>query len=204
MKWYYSPDGSQRHEASEEELASLARDGRLTGHMLLWRDGWEGWRPAREARPDLFGQSLAEPPPPPPPGAPASTPPTWGHPAAPYTTPGPSMMGPKRPADPGALTSVISGGIALVSALTGVCCCFGPIVSPIAAIIAIIYGHIVYGKAKGHAEAESDRNLALVGLILGYLALLSTVVYFIYMLAVVGIAGMGAMAEGMKGGFPRP
>jgi len=202
MKWYYSPDGSQRHEVSEEELAALARDGRLTGHMLLWRDGLDGWRPAREVRPDLFGGSLAEMPPPPP--APANPTPAWGQAPSPYASSGASMMGPKRPADPGALTSVISGAIALVSALTGVCCCFGPIVSPIAAIIAIIYGHIVYGKGKGHAEAESDRNLALVGLILGYLALLSTVVYFIYMLAVVGIAGMGAMAEGMKGGFPRP
>ena len=54
MNWFYSPDGIERLEVSDEALAALVREGKLTGDMLLWREGQDGWRPAREVRADLF------------------------------------------------------------------------------------------------------------------------------------------------------
>jgi len=199
MNWFYSPDGAQRQQVDDEALAELAREGKLTGGMLLWREGLAEWRPAREVRPDLFGLAGSDVPPPPPEVAPASQPvfaPPAPAPGVPYYQPVP----PQRPTNTSALTSVISGGIGLVSATTSFCCCFGVIVSPVAGLVAVIFGHMAYSAAKGHPAAESDKNMALVGLILGYLTLATTVGYVVYLVLVVGVAGMAAMAEGIKGG----
>lgn len=202
MNWFYSPDGVQRHEVNDEALAEMARGGKLTGEMLLWREGLAEWRPAREVRPDLFGltaSDLPPQPPPPPPVATVSQPvlaPSAPAPGVPYYQP----VAPQQPTNASALTSVISGGIGLVSATTSFCCCFGVIVSPVAGLVAVIFGHMAYSAAKDHPAAESDKNMALIGLILGYLTLAITVGYLLYLLLVVGVAGMAAMAEGMKGG----
>jgi len=215
MNWFYSPDGTQRHEVSDEALAGLVRDGRLTGDMLLWRDGMSDWRPARVVRPDLFGGGGGmsggrdEVPPPPPPPLLETTP---GSPAAPSQVPPPAAPGIpyhqpmpiRRASDSGALTSLISGIIGLVGATSGFCCCFGFLVAPIAGLVAVIFGHQVYSKSQGHPEAESDRTMALAGLILGYLSLLLTVGGFIWNLVFVGIAGMGAALEGIKSGAFSP
>jgi len=206
MHWFYSPDGTQRHEVDDEALAALARDGRLTGEMLLWREGLTEWRPARDVRPDLFAPAGADLPPPPPPAdfepvpQPVFAPPPPPAAGLPYYQPVP----PQRPTNASALTSVISGGIGMAAATTSFCCCFGVIVSPVAGIVAVIFGHLAYGAAKDQPSAESDKNMALIGLILGYLTLAITVGYVLYLLLVVGVAGMAAMAEGMKGGSFNP
>jgi len=200
MNWFYSPDGIQRHEVDDEALAELAREGRLTGDMLLWREGLAEWRPARELRADLFTPAAAAgpPPPPPPPETPVFAPAAAG-PALPVYQPVP----PQRPANAGALTSVISGSIGVATAITNFCCCAGIVVTPIAGLVAVIFGHMTYSAAKEHPEAEKDKNMALIGLILGYLSLLITAGYVLYLVLVVGIAGIGVMAEGLKNGsFP--
>lgn len=200
MNWFYSPDGIQRLEVGDEVLAALVREGRLTGDMLLWREGQEGWRPAREVRADLFaaeGPSLVPPPPPePPPAAPPMVAPVTPAAPSPYYQPPPAQ----RPTNAGALTSVISGGVGVVIAATGFCCCFSGILSTVAGLVAVIFGHQAYSAAKIYPEAENDKTLALIGLILGYLTLATSLGAFLYNLLVVGIAGMGVMAEGLKHG----
>jgi hypothetical protein len=205
MNWFYSPDGTQRHEVSDEALAGLARDGKLTGEMLLWREGLTEWRPARDVRPELFAPAgSALPPPPPPPDAAPAAPPVFAPPSPAASMPYYQPVPPQRPTNASALTSVISGGIGLVSATTSFCCCLGVIVSPVAGLVAVIFGHMAYSAAKGYTVAENDKNMALVGLICGYLTLAITVGYILYLVLVVGVAGMAAMAEGMKGGSFTP
>lgn len=203
MNWFYSPDGTQRHEVSDETLLALARDGRVTGDTLLWREGQADWRPAREVRPDLFGAPAELPPPPPPPPAapeaPASPSP-WASVSPAGGTPSYAPMVPKRPTDSGALTSVISGAVGLIGATTGFCCCLGFLLAPIAGLVAVIFGHQVYSKSQGLPEAENDKTLALIGLILGYLTLLLTIGGIIWNLVVVGFAGMATALEGAKHG----
>lgn len=215
MNWFYSPDGSQRHEVSEEELTGLAREGRLTGDMLLWREGQPDWRPAREIRPDLFPASGLPGAPPAPPHAPPPPPPApdpsvtvhlggsgglktrLGDPYAPPTYGTGSAM---RQTNSAALTSLISGIIGVVGATTGFCCCFGFLLAPVAGLVAVIFGHQAYAKARGYPEADTDKTMALVGLILGYLCLALTVGGILFNLIFVGFAGMGAALEGMKTG----
>lgn len=208
MNWFYSPDGAQRHEVSEEALAALARDGRVTGDSLLWREGQSEWRPAREVRPDLFGPPADQPPPPPPPSPTVpevTTPsPPWASVSPAAGIPAYAAVAPKRPTDSGALTSVISGAVGLVGAATGFCCCLGFLISPIAGLVAVIFGHQVCGRAQGHPEAESDRSLALIGLILGYATLLLTIGGIMWNLLVVGFAGVASALEGAKHGSFNP
>ena len=202
MNWFYSPDGTQRHEVSDEALMALARDGRVTGDTLLWREGQAEWRPAREVRPDLFGAAAELPPPPPPPPAPETTasPSPWASAGPAGGIPTYAPMAPRRPTDPSALTSVISGAVGLVASTTGFCCCFGFLVAPVAGLVAVIFGHQVYSKAQGHPEAENDKNLALIGLILGYVTLVLTVGGILWNLIFVGFAGMASAIEGAKHG----
>lgn len=207
MNWFYSPDGTHRHEVDEDALVALAREGKLTGDMLLWRDGLTDWRPAREVRPDLFaGGATAGPPPPPPVAGPSVSlgggtgslrlPVGGASPGGGSFPPSP----PIRPTDSAAVTSAISGGIALFSAVSSFCCCVTTFISPIAGLVAVIYGHQAYSKARGYPEAENDRNLALLGLILGYISLLVTLGYWLYLILVMGLAGIAAMAEGASQG----
>jgi hypothetical protein len=76
----------------------------------------------------------------------------------------------------------------------------GFLVAPIAGVVAVVFGHQVYSKTQGHPEAESDKNLALIGLILGYLTLLLTVGAILWNLIFVGFAGMATALEGAKSG----
>jgi hypothetical protein len=202
--WHYSPDGIQRLEVSEARLAGLARSGQLTAEMLVWQPGMDAWRPAREVRSDLFSEGNASAPPPPPP---AETSPTLcvGGTASTQTSFQPTPPHPhshtlRRPAGSAALTSVISGTIAAASAITNFCCCAGVVITPVAGLIAIIFGHIAHAAAKNQPAAEQDQRLAIVGLVLGYMSLILLLGYIVYIVAVAGLAGMGIMAEEIHSG----
>jgi hypothetical protein len=203
--WHYSPDGIQRLEVSEAMLAGLARSGQLTADMLVWQPGMDAWRPAREVRSDLFSEGYASATPPPRP--PAETVPTlWvggtasGQPSFHPAPTQPHSHTFRRPAGSAALTSVISGTIAAASAITNFCCCAGIVITPVAGLIAIIFGHIAHAAAKNQPAAEQDQRLAIVGLVLGYMSLILLLGYTVYIVAMFGLAGMGVMAEEIRSG----
>ncbi|PYQ12588.1 MAG: hypothetical protein DMF80_16605 [Acidobacteria bacterium] len=58
--WYYLAGGAQQGPVDDEALARLAREGTLKRESLVWTDGMPDWRPAAEARSELFP---AAPPP---------------------------------------------------------------------------------------------------------------------------------------------
>jgi hypothetical protein len=202
--WHYSPDGIQRLEVSEAMLAGLARSGQLTADMLVWQPGMDAWRPAREVRSDLFSEGHASAPPPPPPAETRPTP--WvGGTASTQTSFQPTPPHPhnpsfRRPVESAAQTSVITGAIAAVSGITNFCCCAGIVITPVAGLIAVIFGHIAHAAAKNQPAAEQDKRLALVGLALGYMSLILLLGYTVYIVAMFGLAGMGVMAEEIRSG----
>ena len=95
-------------------------------------------------------------------------------------------MMPMQPRDSAAMSSVISGSVGLVGSVSGFCCCLGTLIAPLAGVTAVVFGHMAYGKTKGHPEAESDKNLATVGLVLGYLTLALTIGGVLFQLMTVG------------------
>lgn len=246
MNWFYSPDGSERFEVSEEVLLELIRSGKVTRDTLVWRDGMADWMtagvanrawfqppPAEVAIPspplDLvppqpftevtppqapaemgpsprgispFPTPLADVPPPPPPaevtpppaeivpiGAPTESDsalsiPQSAPPPPAYYPPAP----PVQPRDSAAMSSVISGSIGLAVSVSGFCCCFGALIAPVAGVIAVVFGHMAYGKTQGYPEAERDKNMALVGLVLGYLTIALSVGSVMFQLLSVGLS----------------
>ncbi len=46
--WYYMQDGAQQGPISEEELQSMARDGRLQPTDMVWKSGMQEWQQANQ------------------------------------------------------------------------------------------------------------------------------------------------------------
>jgi hypothetical protein len=67
---------------------------------------------------------------------------------------------------------------------------------PLAAIPAVICGHIAMGKiSRGEAEGE---GMAKAGLIMGYISIVLNVLAFIAWLVLFGVAVAGAAAQGAQ------
>lgn len=55
-------------------------------------------------------------------------------------------------------------------------------------MIAVVFGHMVYGKTQGYPEAERDKNMATVGLVLGYLTLALSIGTILFQVLVGGLS----------------
>ena len=53
--WYCHINGQQYGPVAEQELSDWVRETRLAGEDLVWRNGWDNWRPARQVWPGWFG-----------------------------------------------------------------------------------------------------------------------------------------------------
>ncbi|MEZ6108649.1 MAG: DUF4339 domain-containing protein [Pirellulaceae bacterium] len=72
LVWYVRPPaGGQYGPAEGSIMRRWVREGRVTEDSLVWQEGWEQWRPAREVF--SLGSSSAPPPPVPPVEAPGQT-----------------------------------------------------------------------------------------------------------------------------------
>ncbi|NAZ35283.1 DUF805 domain-containing protein [Rubellimicrobium sp. CFH 75288] len=67
-QWWYAIDNRREGPVPFERLRALAREGRLKGDSLVWRDGLADWEPALRHVPELDGPDLddADPAVPPP------------------------------------------------------------------------------------------------------------------------------------------
>lgn len=73
LVWYVRPpSGGQYGPAEGTIMRRWLREGRVTDDSLVWQEGWEQWRPAREVF--SFPGGSATPSPPAPPGKAASQP----------------------------------------------------------------------------------------------------------------------------------
>ena len=61
MEWHYAIGGDQHGPISWDELKSLAQEGRLAGHDLVWKRGMQSWV-AASLVPDLIPPGVAPPP----------------------------------------------------------------------------------------------------------------------------------------------
>lgn len=63
--------------------------------------------------------------------------------------------------------------------------CVGFVTCGITAIVGVIFGHIAMGKIK--RGEEDGRGLALAGLIVGYVVIAGWVLYFVFIVFLIGI-----------------
>ncbi len=182
MEWYYSNNGQQAGPVSEEQLAELFRNGTVKPSDLVWNETMTEWTPIGKV--DAFAVPAPELPTAAPP-APVDSPPTL--PAAPPLAAAPGAYSPHLGAAPQktdglAITSLVLGILSMI-------CC-----GIVTGIPAVICGHIAIGRMKKDPNLQG-KGLAMAGLIIGYLGIVVSVIYLIYVFA---FGGMAAFEESMR------
>ncbi len=172
MKWYYSKDGQQIGPVDFSEIERLHENGALASDALVWQQGTPNWVKLSTV--------------------------LWAAPTTPGATttvgsPDPVLStGSISPAAPAALAPAKTNTFAIVSLVLGILspfCC-----GCLTGIPAIIFGHLALNKLKADS-GETGKGLAMAGLILGYLAIVITIVYVIFMVATGGFETMMEAAK---------
>ena len=143
--WYYGENGSQVGPLDENAIRAAIGEGRVNQQTLVWREGMASWLPLSGV-PEL-----------------SSSAPVYGPPGTPVYY-GPTS-GPVAGRTSGlAVASMVCGIVAWVSCLV----LFG-----LPAIAAVIFGHIALGTIKNSPIPLGGRGMAISGLIMGYLMILT-------------------------------
>jgi hypothetical protein len=166
MQYHVGRNGQQLGQFTEEEVRQGLESGRFLTSDLAWREGLPQWKP--------LGEVLAPPSQPASPsaGATGGFPPP--NPAVPFAPPPPLgahtglPVRQSAPASGLAVTSLISGIVALMLCGLG----------GIGTLAAIITGHLSLSRIKRSGGMVGGRGMALAGVILGYVSILSTLAGF--------------------------
>ena len=191
MKWYYADDSDQQHEVDESDLASLVESGTIQKETLVWNETMADWKPALEAKADLFpsttsGTDSFTPTESPFVSSSSSSPPTL----SPYqtqtaaTSPAGTFAQPTPQTDPMAVVSLVLGILGLL--------CF-----PLLGLGGVICGHMAYNKATRNGEKSANKGLALGGIITGYLGVL-------IMIGAIIFYGFAIFMAAQEGAFDTP
>lgn len=188
MEWYYSNNGQQAGPVSQDQLAELYRNGTVKPFDLVWNETMTEWTPIGSV--DAFAAYAPAPPlaaAPAPTEAPptlSAAPPLAAAPMAGSVSYSPQFGAAPRKTDALAITSLVLGILSMI------CCGMGVVTG----IPAVICGHIATGRMKKDPNLQG-KGLAVAGLIMGYLGIVVSVVYLIY---VVAFGGMAAFEESMR------
>lgn len=176
MEWFYADESRQQTAVDESELPALIEGGRIDPGTLVWNETMTDWRPAREARPDLFGLDSE-----PPALTPSQKQPT-GSPLA-------GMPQQTAPASGMAITSMVLGIVGLLSMLG-----FPPC-APIFSLPAVICGHIARKQARQETLPSANAGLAMAGLVTGYIGLAIGILIIVLFGAIFGVAALSGEFE---------
>ena len=161
--WYYGKSGQQFGPISESTLRARIAVGEIDRNDLIWTDGMAQWLPLREM-PEFF-----EAPTPPPLTMVGGTPPEFPEQSdSPYAPPMSGLMGdtggPPLPRTNGlAIASMVCG----ILSVLGFCFCGGIFLG----IPAVICGHTALGQIKASGGRQQGREMAIAGLVCGYIGL---------------------------------
>ena len=148
--WYYGENGQQVGPMDDASIRVAIQDGRVNLQTMVWREGMPDWLPLAQV-PELSGQAVV----------PA------GYPAAPYAPPNsPYQPYPQNfaPTSGNAIASMVCGILGLVT-------CF-----IILGIPAVICGHLALKQINESALPMGGRGMAISGLVMGYIQVISCVV----------------------------
>ena len=154
-QWYYGSAAGQSGPVEEHEIRALIAAGTIVPETLVCRDGMKDWSPMR-AVPEFSGQPLAAYP-------------------APYHAPFPGAAGyPVIPVIPNSGLAIAS----MVCGIVGICTCYFAI---FLGIPAVICGHMALSQINNSQLPMGGRGMAIAGLVLGYLEILITVGFGIFL-----------------------
>lgn len=179
MNWYYAKNGSQQGPISTEALKEKIASGEVSAADLAWREGLPDWAPAGTIEELKPAQPVAT-------ASTASADPVSTQPTTPYQTPASAPApAPYQAPVPG---QVPSAGLAIGSMVCGIValllCCVWIISVPLG-IVAVVMGHVAASRIKAQPAQYGGAGMAKAGLITGYLAILLTIVYTVFIFVVV-------------------
>jgi Domain of unknown function (DUF4190)/GYF domain 2 len=178
MQIHIARDGKQLGPFSLEEINRQVAAGTLSLTDNAWYEGAAGWAPLSTVPGVTSATTSSSANVPPPATSPSVTtvPPATSGPVVPTTVVVPA------PTEPLAVWSLVLSLVALL----GFCC-----VGPLFGIAGVICGHLGLSKINANPNLQG-RGLALAGLIIGYLAIVSGVLYLVFF---GGIAALSSMME---------
>jgi len=175
MQIHIARDGKQLGPFSLEEINRQLAAGTLSLSDNAWYEGAAGWMPLSSV-PGVTGATSAPPP---------VSPATPIAPASPVVSPvatAPAV--PRAPTEPLAIWSFVLSLVGLLGF-----CCGGPMLG----IAAVVCGHLGLSKINANPQLQG-RGLAVAGLVIGYLAIVSWALYLIFF---GGLAAMQGLLESM-------
>ena len=176
MQIHIARDGKQTGPFSLEEINRQLAAGTLSLSDTAWYEGAAGWAPLSTV-PGVTGGSANIPP--------AAPPSMTGAPPAPSGPVVPATVVVAAPTEPLAIWSLVLSLVGLLGF-----CCGGPVL----VIAAVICGH--HGLSKINANpALQGRGLAMAGLILGYLSVISWALYLIFFGGLSALSGLLEAAD---------
>lgn len=148
-QWYYGSSAGQHGPVEESELRAMIASGGVGPQTLVWRDGMSDWMPLQSV-PEFSVPQQQQPVSPYP---------------APYSGPPGYYPGAPLPQNGLAIASMVCGIVGYVT------CCFVGILG----VPAVICGHIAISQINSSPVPMGGRGMAIAGLILGYLGILTTI-----------------------------
>ena len=175
MKWFYADDSDQQQEFSEEDFSSLVEGGTIQEKTLVWNETMSDWEEASRVKPELFEVASSQPS------------------AGPAAPPALSLSQEKRAISPintpYTPTTPATDPLAVIALVCGI---MGFLCFPLIGLGGVICGHIAYNKAVKSGTPSPNKDLALGGIITGYIGVLIMVVVAIFY----GFAFFMAFQEG--------
>ena len=175
MQIHIARDGKQLGPFSLGEINRQLAAGTLSLSDNTWYEGAAGWMPLSSV-PGVTGATSAPPP---------VSPTTPVAPTSPVVSPvATAPMVPRAPTEPLAIWSFVLSLVGLLGF-----CCGGPMLG----IAAVVCGHLGLSKINANPQLQG-RGLAVAGLVIGYLAIVSWALYLIFF---GGLAAMQGLLESM-------
>jgi hypothetical protein len=150
-QWYYGLNGKQEGPVEEDEVRAMLASGMINGQTIVWREGMNEWLPMLQV-PEWSAQMVYQPP-------------------APGSAPVPGY---------GPLPVVPNNGMAIASMVCGIVSIlmlFGCFIGIIAAVPAVICGHIALKQIREYMLPMGGRGMAIAGLVTGYITIGITLVF---------------------------
>ena len=158
-KWFFGEKGQQHGPLTRDELLLKLRSRELASDTLVWTPGQENWRPADQV-PDLLNLDKAK---------------TVSERSVP-TVAGSRAEWVPRPTGPEISSSAV---VSLVLGVFSVSCCLAYVL-PVTAVIAVVTGHSGLKTIRSSEGQKVGLGLATSGLILGYICLVASVIFWIF------------------------
>jgi hypothetical protein len=179
MQIHIARDGKQLGPFPLEEINRQIAAGTLSLSDNAWYEGASGWAPLSTV-PGVTGGAATS--------SAAIPPSTPSVPAAPTAPPGPvvpTTIVVAAPTEPLAIWSLILSIVGLVGF-----CCGGPVLG----IAGVICGHLGLSKINANPQLQG-RGLAIAGLVIGYISVVSWALYLIFF---GGLAALGGIMDSVN------